>query len=105
MKLIKLLPYLSYSLSFSNSIINSSNQIELNNIQPRSNTVGFRGDSINNKRAVVWAGDNVEFKFNSETQNGSNQFCIWNEWYFYQDHNLNSNFNNNSYDQYKSWSA
>lgn len=74
-----------------------------NIIQPRSNTVGFRGDSAINKRAIVWSGDSVSFQFKSDTQNGSNQFCIWNEWYFKNTTDINSNFNNANYDEYISW--
>lgn len=74
-----------------------------NFIQSKSNTVGFRGDGPTNKRAIVWTGDSVSFQFKSETQNGSNQFCIWNEWYFKNSTDINLSFNNANYDEYINW--
>ena len=105
MKILKFIPFILYGINTNSSIImnNKSILIHYNQIQSRSNTIGFRGDTISNKRAIVWSGEKVEFQYTSETQQGSNQFCIWNEWYFKYENNLNTKYDNKQYNEYINW--
>lgn len=105
MKILKILPFIVSAFN-SNSYVLTNNEntsICMNFPQSRANTVGFRGDFAENKRAIVWSGEKIEFQYKSETQQGANQFCIWNEWYFKSENNLEMKYDNKSYNEYINW--
>lgn len=105
---MKNLKILTYFIGLGNPI--NFNNFEIQNnintlIDLRSNSVGFRGDTIENKRLITWSGENVRLKFETLTQQGSGQFCIWNDWYFLNSNDLLNDKNNLSYNEYVSWKS
>lgn len=103
---MKILKSITYLLGFTNSWnpeLLTEKTILNPQIDTRANTVGFRGDTTENKRIITWSGEEIRMKFTTETQQGANQFCIWNDWYFLASNELLVKKDYLNYNDYNSW--